>query len=247
MAKADTEEDQHQRRHLVITVHGIHTFGHWQERLEELLKAADPSIEVFNYKYGYFSVIGFIIPFFRLLVTRAFQHDMLREIRGQNWDRVDVVAHSFGTHLVAWGLYGVNADRRPKIHTIILAGSVLKAGFPWRDLVGTCANRVVNECGIHDRVLLLNQLFVLFTGMAGREGFSRMTGEKFRNRFFRFGHSGYFQLQGEHDDTFIKENWLCLLLSEERTRSVSDPRPVTALRGFTTFLFNNAEPIKLLL
>jgi len=45
-------------RHLVITVHGIRTLGRWQERLEALLKNADSSIEVFNYKYGYFSLLA---------------------------------------------------------------------------------------------------------------------------------------------------------------------------------------------
>lgn len=51
---------------------------------------------------------------------------------------------------------------------MILAGSVLKPGFLWKDLVGESVHRVVNECGIRDNVLLLlNQLAVLFTGMAG--------------------------------------------------------------------------------
>lgn len=182
-------------RHLVITVHGIRTFGQWQERLEKLLKAEDPSVAVFHYKYGYFSVLAFMIPFLRWLVTRRFRRDILHQIGTGTWDRIDIVAHSFGAHLVGWGLYGIDPGMRPKIHTIILAGGVLKSGFPWRDLVGDSVMRVVNECGIHDGVLLLNQLTVLFTGMAGREGFSGLTGDDFRNRYFEFGHSGYFQVK----------------------------------------------------
>src|SRR5437762_11672526 len=201
-------------RRLVITVHGIRTFGQWQERLENLLKTEDPSIEVFNYKYGYFSVAAFIIPFLRWLVTLRFRREVIRETGKGNWSRIDLVAHSFGTHLVGWGLYGISPDRRPKIHTIILAGSVLKPGFPWRDLVGSSVERVVNECGFHDGILLLNQVIVLLTGMAGREGFSGMTGARFRNRYFPFGHSGYFQLKGNPDDTFMREKWLPLLLTE---------------------------------
>ena len=234
-------------RHLVITVHGIHTFGHWQERLEKLVKDKDPTIEVFNYKYGYFSVLAFMIPFLRWLVTRQFRRDMLHEISKGTWNRIDIVAHSFGTHLVGWGIYRIKPERRLKVHTIIMAGSVLKAGFPWRDLVGNSVGRVVNECGIHDGKLLLNQLTVLFTGMAGREGFSGMTGNAFRNRFFKFGHSGYFKSKGKPDDTFMKEKWLPLLLTEASTVVVEDPRPASVLRGFLTFLFNNAEPIKLFL
>jgi WD40 repeat protein len=233
------------QRHLVITVHGIRTFGDWQERLEGLLRAADPTVDVFNYKYGYFSVLAFMIPFLRWLVTRRFRAELLHQVLSGKWDRIDVVAHSFGTHLVVWGLYGIRPNMRPRIHTILLAGSVLKAGFPWRDLVGTSVGRVVNECGTRDLVLILNQLIVLFTGSAGREGFSGMTGAAFRNRYFAFGHSGYFLVRGSPDDAFMLKYWVPLLTSEEDTPVLPDPRPVTAWRGIMTFVFNNAEPVKL--
>ncbi len=235
------------KRHLVITVHGIRTFGSWQERLESLLKAEDPTIEVLNYKYGYFSILAFMIPFLRWLVTRRFRVELLHHIDMRAWDRIDVVAHSFGTHLVAWGLYGIRAGQRPRINTLVLAGSVLNGSFPWRELVGASVGRVVNECGTHDWVLVLNQLVVLFTGMAGREGFSGMTGDEFRNRYFQLGHSGYFQVHGRPDDAFIIKNWLPLLLTEEKTPAYPDPRSGTPWRGLMTFLFNNAEPIKLFL
>jgi hypothetical protein len=88
---------------------------------------------------------------------------------------------------------------------------------------------------------------VLFTGMAGREGFSGMTGDSLRNRYFRYGHSGYFESKHTPDDVFMKEKWLPLLLTEEVTPVFPDPRPLNFLRRFTTFLFNNTEPIKLFL
>jgi hypothetical protein len=42
--------------HLIVTVHGIRTYGHWQERLEALVlaEASDTPIEFVNYKFGYF-------------------------------------------------------------------------------------------------------------------------------------------------------------------------------------------------
>ncbi len=117
------------QRHLVITVHGIRTFGDWQERLEKLLPGGEHGYEVRHYRYGYFSVLAFLVPFLRWLVTRHFRHELLREIRLHPGARVDLVAHSFGTHLVAWALLGIPRQERPRIHTIILAGSVLKVGF----------------------------------------------------------------------------------------------------------------------
>jgi hypothetical protein len=49
--------------HLIITVHGIRTFGQWQERLERLVTESTnlDDVEFINYKYGYFSVLAFII------------------------------------------------------------------------------------------------------------------------------------------------------------------------------------------
>jgi hypothetical protein len=89
-------------KHLVITVHGIRTFGDWQERLErllreELLVASGESLDVVNYKYRYFSVIAFLIPFVRWLVVRRFRTAFLEEAKRSSWDRIDLVAHSFGT------------------------------------------------------------------------------------------------------------------------------------------------------
>ena len=229
----------------MITVHGIRTFGNWQERLEKLLKARDPSIQIVNYKYGYFSIFAFIVPFLRWLVTRRFRRDLLAQSQKTEWERIDLVGHSFGTHLIGWGLYGMGLRQRPRIHTIILSGSVLKPGFPWGELVGDSVQRIVNDCGTRDIVLLVNQLAVLFTGMAGREGFSGMTGESFRNRFFELGHSGYFTRSGRSDDSFMRDYWLPLLLTEAPIVTVPDPRAPTAWRGVQTYLFNNAEPIKL--
>src|SRR5688572_18797931 len=116
-------------RHLVITVHGIRTFGHWQERLESLLRDAQPGITVKNFKYDYFSSIAFMVPFLRWIVTRKFRRDLLHSVNEEKWDRIDLVAHSFGTHIVGWGLHGIHCDKRPRINTVLLAGSVLRPDF----------------------------------------------------------------------------------------------------------------------
>lgn len=50
-------------RHIIVLVHGIRTFGAWQERLETLIRAADRDIEVIKYKYGYFDILAFVTLF----------------------------------------------------------------------------------------------------------------------------------------------------------------------------------------
>ncbi len=234
--------------HLVVTVHGIRTFGQWQERLEALVRGeANAEIEFANYKYGYFSVIAFIVPFFRWLVVRRFRVELIKLCTDARRTRIDLVGHSFGTHIIAWAVAGLPPTVTPPIHTIILSGSVLRAGFPWRDLIKRKTKRVVNDCGTRDAILLLSQFFVLFTGMAGRTGFSGLTGEVFRNRYSVFGHGGYFEdNQGRPSDSYMKENWLPLLICDERIPEF-DHREASAIEGLVTALANNSEPIKLCL
>jgi hypothetical protein len=238
----------------VITVHGIRTFGDWQGRLQKLLLTEGgpqaPGLRVVAYRYGYFSVLAFLVPFLRWLVTRRFRQALLRETAACPGARIDLVAHGFGTHLAAWGLLGIPKAQRPKIHTVILAGSVLKVGFSWRLLMDDGGvYRVINECGTRDSVLVVNQLLVLFTGMAGRVGFNGMEDrERFLNRYYAFGHSGYFEgATPATQDDFMRQGWLPLLLGDGPPPPFDDRQRPTVLQGLTIFLLNNAEPIKLTL
>ncbi len=233
-------------KHLVISVHGIRTFGGWQERLEAMLRQQDPSpeLKVINYKYGYFSILAFLVPVLRGLVVGRFRRFFVRTAVAQEWDRIDLVGHSFGTHIIAWGLYGIDGAKRPSVNTILFAGSVLKTNFPWQVLIGRSVKRVVNDCGIRDAILILNQIVILGTGMAGRLGFNGGVGQSLRNRFFDCGHSGYFLTAGDPDDAFMRRYWLPLLTSDAEPELV-DLRHGGALSGAALWFLNNAEPIKL--
>lgn len=108
----------------------------------------------------------------------------------------------------------------PKVHTLILCGSVLRSTFYWADLVPGRVGRVVNDCGERDGELIMSQLCVLMTGMAGRTGFVGMEGEGFANRHSDFGHGGYFHdANGRPDDAYMRQNWLPLLTTDPHTRS----------------------------
>src|SRR5262245_10552499 len=92
---------------LVITVHGIQTYGQWQERLETIVRAhsAGRPLEFVNYKYGFFSLIAFCVPFLRWLVVRRFRKELVERCTQAPRMRIDLVGHSFGTHIIAWALY----------------------------------------------------------------------------------------------------------------------------------------------
>ena len=236
--------------HLVITVHGIRTYGQWQERLEALLPEEQrDKIEFVHYKLGYFSIIKFLFPPARWLVTRQFRKFLAKEISNSRWQRIDLVGHSFGTHVIAWALRSISHTKSNKIHTIVLSGSVLRSDFSWSQVLGRAAKRVINDCSVRDHVLILSQLFSLFTGDAGRQGFigatGGATGAELRNRFFRFGHSGYFATpQGTNETEFMKKYWLPLIL-ESQDIDVVDCRDTNPLSELLTWFLNNANIIKL--
>ena len=241
-------------RQLVITIHGIRDYGKWQTRFENLVKdcAAKDStrdVTVENYHFGYFSVIAFLIPPLRWLVTRRFRSYLIRSTSKTSYDRIDMLGHSFGTHVLSWALLGIDEATRPQIHTVILAGSVLRSDFPWHELLGKHVRRVVNDCGAKDSVLLLSQFFVLFTGMAGRSGFSGGQHDGFRNRYSMFGHGGYFEDCDEYgsDDGYMARKWLPLIVSNDVTATWDDPRPKSVLSGVMATLGNNIEPVKIML
>ena len=232
------------RPHLIVTAHGIRTFGNWQERLEALVKATPNAagIDFYNYKYGYFSVLAFLIPPLRWLVVRQFRNELRDLASRTSYDRIDLVGHSFGTHILAWAIWGLNKDDNIFIHTVILSGSVLRSGFLWSRLIGTRVKRVINDCGTQDTVLLLSQFFVLFTGMAGRVGLSGMTSDMLRNRYSPFGHSGYFEdSERRPSDDYMQTNWLCLLLEEKPIAKLGYPPEGGAWNGAVVWLANNAE------
>jgi WD40 repeat protein len=233
--------------HLIVTVHGIRTFGRWQERLEEMFtERGQEDVEFQNYKFGYFSVLAFIVPVFRWLVVRRFRTELVNLCTSRPRSRIDLVGHSFGTHIIAWAIAGLPKESGIFVHTIILSGSVLRAGFSWRDLLGTRVGRVINDCGAKDAVLLLSQFCVLFTGMAGRTGFSGTTSRVFRNRYSLFGHSGYFQdSTGKPIDSYMREHWLPVLTSDGAVREFDFRKP-NRFEGLVQVLGNNAEPIKLM-
>ncbi|MTD93598.1 hypothetical protein GIW81_04525 [Hyphomicrobium sp. xq] len=236
------------KSHLIITVHGIRTFGKWQERLEGLVRSSGDvdHIAFCHYKLGYFSILAFLVPPTRWLVVRRFREEIRALCRSREWLRIDLVGHSFGTHVIGWALWGLSEHERIPTHTVILSGSVLRSGFNWARLIGSRVSRVINDCGTQDAVLLLSQFFVLFTGMAGRVGFSGMTSENFRNRFSPFGHSGYFvNMQGSPDDKYMQDNWVELLTASKPIHHFNMSPDESPLRGLMFWMGNNAEPVKL--
>lgn len=230
--------------HLVITLHGIRTYGEWQTRLEKLVHAKNPEIVFSHFRYGYFSAVAFLIPMLRRILVGRFERELLHKIDFHKPTRIDLVGHSFGTYIIGWTLRRLrNKQSEIRFHTVILAGSVLKTNHHWGDIVGFQVVRLINDCGENDDVLLVSQL-VVGTGMAGRLGFIGMHDEQFVARFSKFGHGGYFGPLN-NDDTYMKENWVPLLTGNEPINKFDSRETPTPIGGLKLWLLNNSEPLKI--
>ena len=198
---------------IVVTVHGIRTFGGWQQSLARLIQSKNRDAEVHNYQYGFFSVLAFMFPPLRAIRVWLFRRSLKRIIDRNPSARVTIVGHSFGTHMIGRALArGFLPPPRP-IEQVILAASVLRQNFDWERLVDEgIVRRVINDCGTDDLVLILSLFCVLFTGMAGRVGFSGPTGVTLFNHFHPGGHSHYFVgSDGKPSAGFMTEYWLPLI------------------------------------
>lgn len=239
-------------KHLVITVHGIRTLRGWGKRFEDLYKDKHPDTEFHHFDFGFFDFPSFILPPARSVIIRRFV-DMLARVRASREDRVDIVAHSFGTYVVAKALEEVSPDLF-KAHTVVFCGSVLPRGFRWERLIESeKAKRIVNDCALNDFALVATQFFVLGTGIGGLLGFYGMNTDQFANRYFEHGHGGFFSgNDGEKDGPAtggrMLDRWGPLLSNDEdhaiKVFDERDPNPSFAKRIWLTFL-NNFAPLRL--
>lgn len=247
-------------RIMILTSHGIRTNARWQKILESIVLAevekrnknnvapGVPKLEVaFRHNdYRYFSIFSFLNPFRRRSETAKFEARLRDYIESGTFDEIHLVGHSFGTHIVGRSLQAIGGSLNGKVGTVILAASVLPGAFAWDGLFKNGIRRLVNECGDNDLVLVFNAMLPFGSGLAGRRGFAGITGDHFRNRFFRFGHSGYFRKRppdGVDDTWFMQKYWVPLLLGDTRTPFI-DEREDGYYRLFLGWLVDQSENLK---
>ncbi|ENF1959602.1 response regulator [Yersinia enterocolitica] len=188
-----------------LSVHGIRTRGEWQQRLKKIVESNIDTVSFESYKYGYFTIISFMIPFLRQLRVNSFC-DELKTLNDQGKE-IFIFCHSFGTYIAVKAISKLlKKGVKLNIKMLVLSGSVLRSNYDFTKILTLTDMRLINDCGCDDNILLLSEGFVPNTGMAGRVGFYGMNNDRFVNRFFRGGHSHYFS---EHDD-FMEKYWLPL-------------------------------------
>ncbi|MPQ82579.1 response regulator [Pseudomonas sp. MAFF 730085] len=213
----------------VLTIHGIQTFGDWQNRLKALAESHTDLVDFNTYKYGYFSAVSFLMPFARHREVARLRNSLKSLLVSSKSKHLIIFCHSFGTYLAAYALkYLLDDISRFEKVTLVLSGSVLRSNYDWAYLKKCVNVTIVSECGDKDFVLWVSRALVLGVGMAGKVGFHGFNNLRFTNRFFKGGHSLYFK-----GNDFMSRYWLPIIINEDYKPKVVDERkPGFIIHGF---------------
>jgi serine/threonine-protein kinase len=198
-------------KHVVISLHGIRTSGVWQKQLSSAL-----SSEGFVYApldYGFFRAIQLVLPFMREQKMKWFMEQCSTATKGYH-DPPSIIAHSFGTYLVARSL---EKYAELKFRHVILCGSIVQVAYPWTRIADSFqVTRVLNDYGGKDFWAKTAVYFVNDAGPSGAKGFQDCAGGRVINRHRpEFRHSDFFY-QSNYERT-----WIPFLLG-------TDPAPLIA-------------------
>ncbi|MEH0670016.1 hypothetical protein [Vibrio owensii] len=202
-----------ERDYAVVTVHGIRTFGSWQEFLFSEVKKNnnEKDIEHLGFKFTGIDFFTFLFPSLRKKIVAKLENDLVNWLKNNKAKEVIFFSHSFGTYLTIKALENIDSDIDLScIKTIVLSGSVLDKDYDFSKLEHLKNTTIVNDCAAKDVPLLFSEAVVLGTGMAGLTGFRGLSSNKVTNRFFSGGHSMFFTRDGE----FLKKYWLPIFKGE---------------------------------
>lgn len=188
-------------KQVVITLHGIKTRGAWQKDLAPTLAAAGLVPVLLD--YGYFFAIQLLWPGSRRRKVDWLRQEYQRVCDEHRIERASIIAHSFGTYLVARAMqiYDLKFDR------IIFCGAIVRREYPWSEKVANDQVRaVLNDFGRMDFWAHIVAWVVEDSGQSGRKGFKDIAdGRVVQIDRPEFRHGDYFY-RGNYEG-----NWLSFL------------------------------------
>ncbi|VYU34910.1 alpha/beta hydrolase [Metakosakonia massiliensis] len=204
---------------VILTLHGIRTYGKWQDKLAEICKNSEgfSSVKNLPFKYTLISTLSFLMPSRRKLVVNDFKKVLSEYLENNRSRRIICIGHSFGSYVLMHALKELE-DRSllKELDLIVLCGSVLDRNFNFDFLDFNDNLVIINECAVHDFPLAINEAFVPDVGLAGVTGFNGFSGKNFFNRYHTGGHSCFFA------GDFMEKHWLPILLNPEKMIHIND-------------------------
>ncbi len=210
--------EEEEKDKVVISLHGIRTLAPWQNIFSEYIQEKTSGIEYHSFKYGFFGIFFFIFPMIRIFHSKKFIKKIEHVIFDNPDKEIYIFAHSYGTYIIS-KLLEKNNDKI-KINTLFLSGSVLPQNYDIHKNFGKSVDKIINDCGINDYVLITNKILVPFLGDSGRIGFSGVNNQKLINRFFKGGHSLYFE--DYQSKNFIENYWIPYLIDSKDLSIIDD-------------------------
>ncbi len=189
----------------------------WQGPLRRTLEAAGFKVGLTN--YGEFDLLRFLWPFafFRRKVVDHITKQIRAIVRLEGPATCSVVAHSFGTYVLA-EIMRRHADLR--FSRIIFCGSVVPYDFPFADYAHRFDQPLVSEVGTRDIWPALAQMVTWGYGSAGSFGFR---GPGVRDRWHNGkAHSDFLNAE------FCKRYWVPYLRDGTVVDDDPDPEPPPA-------------------
>ncbi|MDG3007347.1 hypothetical protein [Paludisphaera mucosa] len=210
---------------VVIIIHGIQTIAPWMKDLSRELK--DAGFRPRTMDYDVFIFVWLLLPFLRRRKVEHFKrlYDEICEDTGDT--RPSIVAHSFGTYLVAKAMRVHNL----RFNRIILCGCIVETDYPWK----TCfdeglANAALNDHGSQDFWAWVATYVVKDAGQAGIYGFGEQDGRLAQICHAHFRHSDYFSTPTYRD------TWVPFLRGQPHRQAINLPDAGPNRRFFWTMV-----------
>lgn len=196
-------------RPLVLSLHGIRTRGAWQKELTEAFAGA--GLDYVALDYEYYGFMNFIRPSRRKKQMTWFLQEYTRVAQ----DRTpSIIAHSFGTYLVARAM---QKYAQVKFERIIFCGSIVQRGYPWSTRYKNGQFKaLLNDYGRRDIPAWLAAFIVYDVGPSGVFGFTDKCSAIVQREHSEFGHSDHFYALN------YKEVWIPFLRGETPAAITSD-------------------------
>jgi hypothetical protein len=196
----DEQISENQRNHLVVLVHGINTRALWIGLLKPTLE--DCGFTIAPASFGVLRVGFFLlpIPWFRNNAVKSVLRDVKTAITIHKPDLISVIAHSFGTYVIA---RIVAEEPDLQWHRIIFCGSVVSQRFPLYQYLGRFKHPILNEVGTRDIWPAMAESVTWGYGSVGSYGFNKPPVETRWHRGFH--HSDFLT------DEFCRSYWVPFL------------------------------------
>jgi len=162
--------NRNSRGKALITIHGIRSHGEWNAEIAHIASSCGWIIAPFT--YGYVEATTVTKESERQRIVDQFR-DHINDIFDKYNCRISVIAHLFGTYIIAKYLLGF--DRPPvSIDTLILTGSILSESLDIDRFKGR-AFKIINEVAPNDSVVPYAPMIGLWRdallGNSGKAGF----------------------------------------------------------------------------